>query len=82
MQEGSIWKLLIAENWKHYSKIIFKCVNSVVGPSFKVDFAKIYTCRFREQYTGSTQKNIDTPWDTIQTQPKCLFIWWITTCDV
>ena len=22
---------LKAENWKHYSKIIFKCVNSIVG---------------------------------------------------
>ena len=22
------------ENWKHYNKIIFKCVNSAVGPIF------------------------------------------------
>ena len=27
---GSVWISLIAENWKHCSKIIFKCVNSVV----------------------------------------------------
>ena len=28
--------LLKIENWKYYNKIIFKCVNSAVGPSFKV----------------------------------------------
>ena len=27
-----------AENWKYYSKIIFKCVNSTIRPSFKVFF--------------------------------------------
>ena len=34
---GYIWIPLITktENWKHYSKIMFKCVNSVVRPSFK-----------------------------------------------
>ena len=36
---GSVWIPLIVENWKYCSKIIFKCVNSVVGPSFKVVFA-------------------------------------------
>ena len=30
--------LLKTENWKHYSKIIFKCVNSTIGSSFKVFF--------------------------------------------
>ena len=32
---GSVWIQLIllkTENWKYYSKIIFKCVNSAVGP--------------------------------------------------
>ena len=37
---GSIWIPLIAENWKHYSKIIFKCVNSVVGPIFNESFVE------------------------------------------
>ena len=36
------WKLknwtLKIENWKHYSKIIFKCVNSVVGSIFNIYF--------------------------------------------
>ena len=29
-----------AENWKYYSKINFKCVNSVVGPIFNESFAE------------------------------------------
>ena len=36
---------------KILSKIIFKCVNSAIGPSLKVDFAKFRTCESREQYT-------------------------------
>ena len=28
--------LLKTENWKHCSKIIFKCVNSIVGPIFNI----------------------------------------------
>ena len=27
-----------AENWKHYNKIIFKCINSVIGPIFNFFF--------------------------------------------
>ena len=27
-----------AENWKHYNKIIFKYVNSTVGPIFNIFF--------------------------------------------
>ena len=30
--------LLKIENWKHFSKIIFKCVNSAVGPIFNIFF--------------------------------------------
>ena len=30
--------LLKIDNWKYYSEIIFKYVNSAVGPSFKVVF--------------------------------------------
>ena len=30
-QLGCVWILIIAENWKHCSKIIFKCVNNTVG---------------------------------------------------
>ena len=30
---GSVWiEFIVAENWKHCSEIIFKCVNSIVGP--------------------------------------------------
>ena len=35
----SIWIPFITENWKHCNKIIFKYVNSIVGPTFKVVFA-------------------------------------------
>ena len=37
-------------------EIIFKCVNSVMGPSFKVVFVEKSTCRYREQCTGPTKK--------------------------
>ena len=41
---GNVWISLFAENWKHCSKIIFKCANNDVGPSFNENFAKFYTC--------------------------------------
>ena len=53
---GSVWILFITENWIYCSKIIFKCVNSVVGISFKEKFAEICTCGSREQCMGSTEK--------------------------
>ena len=37
---GSVWILFIAENWKHYNKIVFKCINSIVRPIFNVYFAE------------------------------------------
>ena len=46
------------ENWKHYSKIIFKCMNSTVWPIFNKNFVEKETYRSREQYTGSTGKAI------------------------
>ena len=39
VQLWSVWiELIVAETekWKHCSKIIFKCVNSVVGPIFNI----------------------------------------------
>ena len=48
---------LITENWKHGNKIIFKCVNSIVGPNFEVVFAEKSTCRSRKQCTGSIGKH-------------------------
>ena len=30
-----------AENWKHYNKIIFKCINSVIGPIFNFFLNKV-----------------------------------------
>ena len=53
---GSVWIPLISENRKCCSKIIFKCVNSVVGSSFKVVFVEKSTCRYREQCTRPTKK--------------------------
>ena len=51
--------LLKTESQKNYSKIIFKCVNSAVGPSFKVIFAEFHTCESCEQCTKRTKKNAD-----------------------
>ena len=42
------------ENWKHYNKIIFKCVNSTVGPSFNIVFGEKSTCGSYEQCTELT----------------------------
>ena len=36
-------------NWKHCSEIIFKCVNSVVGPIFNKKVIESVICRTREQ---------------------------------
>ena len=34
-------------------------MNSAVGPSFNLTFAKIHTCESREQCMGPSQKNVD-----------------------
>ena len=52
--EGSIWIELIllklkTENWRHYSKIIFKRVNSTVGPIFNEKINKKLNLWVREQ---------------------------------
>ena len=44
------------ENWKYYSKIIFKCVNSVVRPIFNESFAEKEVCGSSEQCTGPIRK--------------------------
>ena len=36
--------------------MIFKCVNSAMGPNFKVVFAEKRTCGSREQCMGPTKK--------------------------
>ena len=38
-------------NWKHCSEIIFKCVNSAVGPIFNKKLLKSVICEIREQCT-------------------------------
>ena len=47
-------ELIFAEtknwNWKYCSEIIFKCVNSVVGPIFNKKIAKKCNLWDREQY--------------------------------
>ena len=37
-------------NWKYCSEIIFKCVNSIVGPIFNTKVVKKYNLWNREQY--------------------------------
>ena len=54
----NVWiELIIVEtenwNWKHCSKIIFKCVNSVVGLIFNEKFAKKWILWIREQCTNA-----------------------------
>ena len=46
--------LMKTENIKHFNKIIFKYVNSIVGPSFRVVFIEKSTCGSHEQCIGST----------------------------
>ena len=41
---------LKTENWKHYSKIIFKYVNSDVGPIFNEKIDKKWNLWIRKQY--------------------------------
>ena len=61
-KKKKIWKLKTkntiakTENWKHYSEIIFKYVNSAVESSFKVRFAFFHTCGSCEQCMRSSQK--------------------------
>ena len=50
---GSVWIVFIVietENWKHWSKIIFKCVNSIVGPIFNIFKCMNSAAIMREQW--------------------------------
>ena len=54
---GSVWiELIFAEtenwNWKHYSKIIFKCMNSAVEPIFNEKVVEKWNLWIREQCTS------------------------------
>ena len=54
----SVWIELIllklkTENWKHCSKIIFKCVNSIVGPIFNEKVTEKWNLWVHEQYTDA-----------------------------
>ena len=55
---GCVWiELIFAEtenwNWKYCSEIIFKCVNSVVGPIFNKKVAEKCNLWDHEQYTDA-----------------------------
>ena len=57
MHFGSVWIELILlklkiENWKHCSKIIFKYMNSTVGPIFNEKLIKSEVCGVCKQYTN------------------------------
>ena len=41
------------ENWKYYSKIIFKCMNSTVGPIFNEKIAEKWNLWIHEQCTDT-----------------------------
>ena len=64
--EGRLDKTYFAEteteNWKHYSKIIFKCVNSIVWPIFNKKVAEKWNLWVRKQcisalFTLKSQQN-------------------------
>ena len=40
-------------NWKHYSKIIFKCVNCIVGPIFNEKVIEKWNLWVYKQYTNA-----------------------------
>ena len=44
---------LKTENWKHCSKIIFKCVNNVVGSIFNIFLMYEQYCYSDKQYVNS-----------------------------
>ena len=46
---------LKTENWKHYSKIIFKCVNSNVEPNFNEKVIKNEICGFHTLFMRPTE---------------------------
>ena len=55
---GFVWIELIllklkTENWKHCNKIIFKCVNSAMGPIFNEKIDKKWNLWIREQCTDA-----------------------------
>ena len=57
---GSVWiELIVAEteNWKYCSKIIFKCVNSVVGPIFNIFKYVNSACTVHKQWILSMKVN-------------------------
>ena len=54
---GCVWIEFIllklkTENWKHCSKIIFKCVNSAAGPIFNEKIDKKWNLWVHKQCTG------------------------------
>ena len=75
---GSVWiELIFAEienwNWKHCSKIIFKCVNSAVRLNFKEKFVEIRNFESHEQCTEPTQKSADMQVLCFQCNPNILY---------
>ena len=55
MHLGSVWVPLITKNWKHYSKIIFKCVNNTVRPILMKVLLKKGVYGSCKQYTRPTK---------------------------
>ena len=58
------------ENWKHCSKIIFKYVNSIVGPIFNIFKYVNSTATVHKQYYYSVATVIIVPW------PKAKHVKW------
>ena len=66
---GFVWIPLITENWKHYSKIIFKFVNNAMKPSFKVAFTKRILAGLMNS-AWDPQKNARNSWKIIPALSK------------
>ena len=64
---GSVWIGLILLKlktycWNHCSKIIFKCVNSTVGPIFNEKVAKMWNLWVHEQYMITGYCSLNSTW--------------------
>ena len=65
--KGSVWiEIIVAENWKlktenwkHCSKIIFKCVNSIVGPIFNIFLIHEQCINSAKQYMNSAKQCVN-----------------------
>ena len=67
------WKLK-TYYWKHCNKITFKCVNSIVRPSFEAKFVFFLTCGSHEQCTRPREKTLNANVGCFQCNPNSAIV--------